>query len=107
MVNSVQMPPQGEALGIAVEDGILLGRVFERRDSRPIAQLFADYELLRRTAIDAKYKASIVYFNNVTRTASWLWIFVREWLMYFALLLARWKKQDHLIGDVRKLELPQ
>lgn len=52
------MPPIGESIGFAIEDGALIARVLTRHRERDVAQLFADYETLRRPAVDRLYKVT-------------------------------------------------
>jgi 2-polyprenyl-6-methoxyphenol hydroxylase-like FAD-dependent oxidoreductase len=59
------MPVQGESIGIAIEDSILLTRAFEQRDSKTIEQMFTEYEKLRRPIIDSLYDAAVQYWNAI------------------------------------------
>ncbi|KAH8891249.1 FAD/NAD(P)-binding domain-containing protein [Thozetella sp. PMI_491] len=59
------MPVQGESIGIAIEDGILLAREFEQHRSKTIGQIFIDYENIRRPVIDVLYESAVQYWNAI------------------------------------------
>ncbi|KAG7294133.1 hypothetical protein NEMBOFW57_004197 [Staphylotrichum longicolle] len=99
------MPPQGESTGVAIEDGMLLARVFSRRDTRSVAQMLADYEVLRRPVIKKTYDESMFRWERVG-DKSWLGIVVMEWFsMLYIWIMNSWSK-DNFGRDVRTLDLP-
>jgi 2-polyprenyl-6-methoxyphenol hydroxylase-like FAD-dependent oxidoreductase len=59
------MPPQGEAAGLALEDAVLLARVFEEYPNKTIPEIFTVYERTRRPRINAFYKAANRRWENV------------------------------------------
>lgn len=59
------MPPQGEAAGLALEDAVLLARVFEEYPNKSIPEVFTVYERTRRPRINAVYKAANRRWENV------------------------------------------
>lgn len=50
------MPPQGESIGIAIEDAILFTRTLAKYRSYPLTEAFKVYEELRRHRIDEHYQ---------------------------------------------------
>ena len=50
-----QMPPQGEAVGLALEDATLLTRVFQELPEKSIPEAFAIYEKTRKPRVDVVY----------------------------------------------------
>ncbi|EFZ04053.1 FAD-dependent oxidoreductase [Metarhizium robertsii] len=98
------MPPQGEATGVAIEDGVLLARVLSRRATRDIPTLFRDYETLRRPDIQETYKETMARWNAPVPKA-WMSGFVMEWMTWGYLKLMGMKK-DYFGRDVRNMELP-
>ncbi|KAG8417108.1 hypothetical protein J3459_012749 [Metarhizium acridum] len=98
------MPPQGEATGVAIEDGVLLARVLSRRATRDIPTLFRDYETLRRPDIQETYKETMARWNAPVPKA-WMSGFVMEWLTWGYLKLMG-MKTDYFGRDVRNRELP-
>ncbi|KAK4153249.1 hypothetical protein C8A00DRAFT_15506 [Chaetomidium leptoderma] len=99
------MPPQGESTGVAIEDAVLLARVFSRRDTRSVAQLFADYEVLRRPVIKKTYDETMFRWGKVG-DRSWFGTVVMEWFtMLYIWVINSWSK-DSFGRDVRSLELP-
>jgi hypothetical protein len=99
------MPPQGESTGVAIEDGVLLARVFSRRDTRSIAQLLADYEVLRRPVIKKTYDECMFRWGKVG-DRSWFGMVVMEYFtMMYIWIMNSWSK-DNFGRDVRTLDLP-
>ena len=101
------MPPQGESTGLSIEDAVLLARVLERHDSRDVAQLFADYETLRREPIEKIYRDTVSMWRNAARkNGGWVGTIVLEWATWIVIGLMNMKGKNHFSSDVSKLELP-
>jgi 2-polyprenyl-6-methoxyphenol hydroxylase-like FAD-dependent oxidoreductase len=99
------MPPQGESTGVAIEDGILLAHVFSRRDTRSVAQMFADYEVLRRPVINKTYDETMFRWEKVG-DRGWFATVVMEWFtMLYIWIMNSWSR-DNFGRDVRELALP-
>ncbi|KAK5663999.1 hypothetical protein OQA88_212 [Cercophora sp. LCS_1] len=67
------MPPQGETIGLALEDSVLLARCLHSvaRHKGCIKEAFESYERVRRPRINAAYRESEDVVYSV-RTSSWL-----------------------------------
>jgi len=95
------MPPQGESTGLAIEDGILLARVFSSSPEMSIKRAFQVYEKTRRPRIDAAYREAAFRWEGA-KDRSWLMQKILEWLMWVIL----WYKVDAIESsvsyDVRK-----
>lgn len=100
------MPPQGEGTGIAIEDGVLLARVLTRRRSRTVAQLFADYETLRRDDINTAYSDSMARWNSTAMPSGRFVVNVTEWIAWGYVKYMNYR-HDYFARDVRKLPLPE
>ena len=50
------MPPQGESVGLALEDIILLSRLLKYHNAGPTTDIFQHYDSLHRSRIDAAVK---------------------------------------------------
>lgn len=101
------MPPQGESIGIAIEDGVLLAHVLSRHDTRDISRVFQDYERLRRRHIHKLYKETVWRWNNAMKEdAGWLWGIFVEWLTVVFLFFMNRKQKDYFADDVGGLDLP-
>jgi len=101
------MPPQGESTGVAIEDGVLLARVFERHGTRTVARLFADYEALRRQTIEKLYKETTWRWNNAaSHDSGWLWSVFIDYLTVAFLWFMKLRQGDYFASDVARLELP-
>lgn len=99
------MPPQGESIGIAIEDAVLIARIFERRESRSVSQLFKDYESVRKAEIAEHYKTASFRWDTA-KEAGWLYGVLLEWITMVYLIFMNWKGQDHFASDVRTRPLP-
>ncbi|KAK4236113.1 hypothetical protein C8A03DRAFT_17209 [Achaetomium macrosporum] len=99
------MPPQGESTGVAIEDGVLLAHVFSRRDTRSVAQMFADYEGLRRPVINKTYDETLYRWGKVG-DRGWFAAVVMDWFtMLYIWIMNSWSR-DNFGRDVRELVLP-
>ncbi|KAL1866972.1 hypothetical protein VTK73DRAFT_4441 [Phialemonium thermophilum] len=102
------MPPQGESTGVAIEDGVLMARILRRHNERTVAQLFDDYEKMRRPPVDKLYRDSVWRWNTaIKEDAGWFGTIVMEWMTYLFLWFMHYRAEDHFASDVEKLELPQ
>jgi 2-polyprenyl-6-methoxyphenol hydroxylase-like FAD-dependent oxidoreductase len=100
------MPPQGESTGLAIEDAILLARIFERRESRSVERLFLDFEAVRESTIEQYHKEAMWAMRNGFAQRSWYTAIVLEWFTWIYLLYKRWVQVEHFAGDVREIALP-
>ena len=91
---------------MAIEDGVLIAKVLERRASRTVDQLFVDYETLRKPVIDRYYRDSIRAMNYGFVKTSGLTFILLEWVAWLYLLIKKWRQEEHFAGDVRKLKMP-
>ncbi|KAH8666819.1 hypothetical protein BX600DRAFT_436200 [Xylariales sp. PMI_506] len=102
------MPPQGESTGIAIEDGILLAHVFQRRGAgRSIEQMFADHEQLRRPVVDRHYRSAKWRWDGARTEDSYARSLLIEWLTLVLLTVAGWFRYAPFESDVRQLKLPE
>jgi salicylate hydroxylase len=100
------MPPQGESTGLAIEDSVLLARVFQKLPDKPIQEIFKAYEKTRRPRINASYIEAVARWERV-HDKSWLIQKMEEWLTWAYL----WYKADtfekSFSYDVRKEDIVQ
>lgn len=59
------MPPQGESTGIALEDTVIFARLIGLYPKYDLPMLFAQYEKLRRSKVDAAYKEATFRWETV------------------------------------------
>ena len=83
------MPPQGESTGLAIEDGVLIARVFSLFPAKSCQEIFGIYEKTRRPRIDEAHKEAVSRWENV-KDRSWFAQKVIEWAMWIIL----WYKAD-------------
>ena len=87
------MPPQGESVGLALEDAVLLARVLERiRKEEPDKQIqaaFASYEKTRRPRINSAFVEAARRSEHV-RDRGW----VMQKFIEFAVTGFVWVKGD-------------
>lgn len=98
------MPPQGESLGFAIEDTILFTRVVERYRDRPTAEIFSNYERLRKPRIDAAFVEANSRWDNV-RDKGWLASVALDWVTTWYLWWMQEAKLKDFANDVRDADL--
>ena len=86
-----QMPPQGESVGLALEDAVLFPRILASSPEQSLPEVFARYERNRRDRIDVAWKEADARWENA-KDKSWLYQKVLEWKMWLYL----WWQRDHL-----------
>ena len=95
------MPPQGEAVGLALEDAVLLARVFQKFSSKTTSEVFQIYETTRRPRINAAYKTANMRWENV-KDKGWLRQKVFE-LIFWAFLWVKGEgHQRNMAYDVHQ-----
>jgi salicylate hydroxylase len=73
------MPPQGESIGLALEDSLLFPRILAEFSDKPLSEVFAIYEKNRRSRIDDSWADANKRWENV-KDKSWLQQKIIEWL---------------------------
>ncbi len=96
------MPPQGESMGLALEDAILFARIIECNPEEPISALFATYESLRRSTIDAVYKEAVFRWDGL-KDKGWLARLVVNFLTPIFLWWTKNAREDAWGADIRDL----
>lgn len=100
------MPPQGEGVGLTLEDAMLLSRLLDAHDSSTTLKLFGDYEKLRRARIDSAVDEANFRWETV-KDKGWFAGVVMEWL---TVLILWWTQQERIKSysyDVRDLKIPE
>ncbi|KAM0720838.1 hypothetical protein Q7P37_003123 [Cladosporium fusiforme] len=100
------MPPQGESTGIAIEDGILFAHVLSRRASRSVAQIFSDFESVRRGAINKHYQDAEKMGRLIASKPSGFMGVVMDLVIMVFMWVKKRQQIDHFKGDVRNIDLP-
>jgi hypothetical protein len=75
------MPPQGESTGFAIEDAVLVSRVFDRFSQKDLSHIFEVYEKTRRPRINKAYKEAVWRWGQI-KDKSWLTQKVTEWIAW-------------------------
>jgi hypothetical protein len=100
------MPPQGESIGMALEDVVVFSRVLEQQNAtREATHIFETYDGMRRERIEAAWKEADFRFETV-KDKGWLAGIMMDYLTVFFLWLTRSKHQDSMAYDVRDVEIP-
>ena len=73
------MPPQGESVGMALEDVMVFARLMAHHQTHSFADLFSAYERLRRKRIGAAYEEASFRWETV-KDAGWLAQTLKEWM---------------------------
>ena len=98
------MPPQGQSVGLALEDSILLSRVFDTFPKKPVQNIFRIYEDTRRPRINEAWIAATNQWENVKDTPWWAFL-LKEWFTWLYLWWARDSFEKSHDYDIRKTEL--
>ena len=101
------MPPQGESTGIAIEDGVLLAQIMSRRETRPVEQLFSDFESVRRVDIEKHYNDAEKMSKMVTSNPPGVRGLIMDLITMIFMFVKKMQKSNHFKGDVRTIELPK
>jgi salicylate hydroxylase len=98
------MPPQGESVGLALEDVILFSRILGGHHLRPIEELFQYYDDLRRPRINAAVKEANFGFETI-KERGWFGTIIMEWLTWIVLAWRASRKENEFSFDVRNIAL--
>ena len=101
------MPPQGQSVGICLDDVILLSRLLAKHQpttTSDVATVFTRYDSLRRPHVTKAHKQAIQRWENV-KDISWLTLKVREWFIWLILLLFAKRFFEGTEYDVLKEEV--
>ncbi|KAF2095464.1 FAD/NAD(P)-binding domain-containing protein [Rhizodiscina lignyota] len=98
------MPPQGESLGLAIEDTILFTRVLEAYYGQSCAEIFMVYEKLRKPRIDAAFDEANFRWENV-RDVGFIVSYLREWMTTLYLWWMKKAHADNMAYDVRNIDM--
>ena len=98
------MPPQGEAAGLALEDAVLLARVFKEFPNKSTPEAFAIYERTRRPRVNAAYKSANMRWENV-KDKGLVKQTLFEWMFWVFLWVKGEGHQQKMAYDVQKEEL--
>jgi len=100
------MPPQGESIGLAVEDVILLSRVMSKYPYKTHEELFELYEKLRRERIESAF-AKAEWMWETVKDKGWFGGFMMEQFTGLFLNWTKKAKEDELAYDVRNIDLSE
>ncbi|OCL04282.1 FAD/NAD(P)-binding domain-containing protein [Glonium stellatum] len=98
------MPPQGESVGLALEDVVLFSRVVSQHETKPTTQIFADYEKLRKPRIDAAFKEANFRWETA-KDRGWLMTVLLEWMTWIFIKWMNISKEKDFAFDVRDIKI--
>jgi len=100
------MPPQGESVGLALEDVVLFSRVMGLHETKATSQILSDYENLRKPRIDAAFKEANLRWETA-KDRGWLMTVLLEWMTWMFLKWMSISKEKEFTFDVRDIKLQQ
>ena len=100
------MPPQGESVGLALEDVVLFSRVMGQNETKATFQILSDYENLRKPRIDAAFKEANLRWETA-KDRGWLMTVLLEWMTWMFLKWMSISKEKEFAFDVRDIKLQQ
>jgi salicylate hydroxylase len=99
------MPPQGESIGLALEDVVLLARILEKhQSSKSFEDMFILYDSLRRKRIEDAFDEANWRWESV-KDKGFVGGLMMEWLTSLVLWYGKEKRCQALIHDVRDDDL--
>jgi 2-polyprenyl-6-methoxyphenol hydroxylase-like FAD-dependent oxidoreductase len=99
------MPPQGESVGFAIEDAILLARILsEQPTSANIEDTFARYVRNRKKRIDDAFDEASWRWETV-KDAGYFQTVAKEWLTSVFLWWTKTSRDENFAFDVRTVSL--
>ena len=90
------MPPQGESIGFAIEDGALLALALSGPvlASKTLEEQLASYARTRKPRVDEAYTSATKRWENV-KDSGWLAAVIKEWFTWIFL----WAFASKFIGN--------
>jgi 2-polyprenyl-6-methoxyphenol hydroxylase-like FAD-dependent oxidoreductase len=102
--DDLQMPPQGESVGLALEDVMLLSRVLEHCKGKSVEESFQLYDKLHRPKINAAVKMANFSFETI-KQYGWFTTILIEWTTWAFLALTASRKEREFAYDVRDIDI--
>lgn len=98
------MPPQGESVGLALEDVILFSKLLEQNESKSVTDIVKQYEELRKERIHAAVDEANFRWETI-RDRGWLGGIMMEWLTVIFIWWSKEERKKSYEYDVRDLKL--
>jgi 2-polyprenyl-6-methoxyphenol hydroxylase-like FAD-dependent oxidoreductase len=99
------MPPQGESIGFAIEDSVLLSRILaEKAPSTTFEQAFQRYARNRMPRIDEAFDEATFRWETA-KDAGWYVTLMKEWLTSVFLWWTKASRDENFAFDVRTAAL--
>ena len=98
------MPPQGESTGIALEDTVTFARLMGLYPKYSLAELFTQYEKLRRSRVDQAYKEASFRWETA-KDSGWLAHKVKAILTPWFIWFTSQKRARDFEEDYNNLDL--
>lgn len=96
------MHPNGENIGLALEDATLFARILDVHRGEPIPKLFSMYEDLRQSTIHSAYKEAEARWDGV-RDKGWVIAKLLEWITPIFLWWTKDARENGWRHDIRDL----
>ena len=98
------MPPQGESVGMALEDVTIFAKLASAYQSHSWPEIFGAYESLRRGRIDAAYKWTSFRWDTA-KDCGWVKQSMKEWTTRFFIWWSSKSRNSSFEEDVGDLDL--
>jgi salicylate hydroxylase len=96
------MPPQGQSIGLAFEDAVILAKVLgEMKDEATVEERLRRYDELRRPRVAAARKEAAKSRESL-KEVHWFVQWCREWLYWFFLAVFAKHSEEAFLYDVEK-----
>ena len=99
------MPPQGESVGLALEDAVVFARCMAEEQQRAaLESAFAKYERLRRPRADEAYKQATFGWDT-QKDSGWFAFQLKNWLTGWFLWWTKDSRQRRYAEDIATVQL--
>jgi salicylate hydroxylase len=98
------MPPQGESVGLAIEDSTLFARIIAKQPEAAIEDTFARFERNRKKRIDNAFEEADWRWDTVKDSGLMAGL-MKEWLTFVFLWWTKDTRDENYAFDVREMEL--
>lgn len=107
------MPPQGESIGLALEDSVLFSRALahynakdaEDNKRRTLLETFKSYEELRRSPIDEAYREAKMRWESA-KDSGFVGMKMKEFIYPLVLWWTAGRRTKAYMYDARDVEIP-
>jgi 2-polyprenyl-6-methoxyphenol hydroxylase-like FAD-dependent oxidoreductase len=100
------MPPQGESIGLALEDALLFARVLAKFHTQGLEPAFSVYENLRRQKVEDAHREASKRWENV-RDSGYLVMKLKEIVFPAIFWWTKSSREKAYLYDTETIDIPE